>query len=146
MGLAVGLPLFLTGGVSSMVDSAVGFLADLNTPLAMIVIGAQMAGADLEAQLYQPQALRRGRLPAAGRPSGPHAVSALSSVWTPMLYCANIILCAVPVAGATGMLAQRFEQDTAVAAQMVTLTTLLSDADPAPDGGGRPEPVRNLPL
>ena len=44
----------------------------------------------------------------------------------PMLYCANIILCAVPVAGATGMLAQRFEQDTAVAAQMVTLTTLLS--------------------
>lgn len=56
VGLAVGLPLFLTGGrLPSMVDSAVGFLADLNTPLAMIVIGAQMAGADLKRSFTSPR-------------------------------------------------------------------------------------------
>ena len=115
VGLAVGLPLFLTGGrLPSMVDSAVGFLADLNTPLAMIVIGAQMAGADLKRSFTSP------------RLYGVAAFRLLAAPLVPMLYCANIILCAVPVAGATGMLAQRFEQDTAVAAQMVTLTTLLS--------------------
>ena len=43
-----------------------------------------------------------------------------------MSYCACVILCAVPTAGATGMFAQRFGRDTATAAQLVTLTTLLS--------------------
>ncbi len=126
VGLVVGLPLFLTGGrLPSMVDSAVGFLADLNTPLAMIVIGAQMAGADLKRSFTSPRLYGVAAFRLLAAPLVP-MLCLLPLRLDPMLYCANIILCAVPVAGATGMLAQRFEQDTAVAAQMVTLTTLLS--------------------
>lgn len=126
VGLAVGLPLFLTGlRLPGMVSNAVNFVADLNTPLAMIVIGAQMAGADLKVsftslKLYGASAFRLLLGPLIP------LVGLLPFHLDPVSYCACVIMCAVPTAGATGMLAQRFEKDTAVAAQMVTLTTLLS--------------------
>lgn len=126
VGMAVGLTLFLTGWrLPPMVDHAVGFLADLNTPLAMVVIGAQMAGADLKVsftspKLYGAAAVRLLLAPLI-------ALAALLPFHLPpMSYCACVILCAVPTAGATGMFSQRFQRDTAVAAQLVTLTTLLS--------------------
>ena len=51
IGLAVGLVLFLSGlRLPSMVGNAVDFLGDLNTPLAMVVIGGQMASTDLGRQ------------------------------------------------------------------------------------------------
>ena len=97
----------------------------MNTPLAMIVIGAQMAGADLKRSFTSPRLYGVAAFRLLAAPLVP-MLCLLPLRLDPMLYCANIILCAVPVAGATGMLAQRFEQDPAVAAQMVTLTTLLS--------------------
>ena len=55
IGLAVGLTLFLSGmRLPSMVDSAVNFLGDLNTPLAMVVIGGQMASTDLGRTFRRP--------------------------------------------------------------------------------------------
>lgn len=126
VGAVVGLTFFLTGWrPPAMVDNAVGFLADLNTPLAMVVIGAQMAGADLKVsftsrRLYGAAAVRLVLAPLLAM------ALLLPFRLEPMSYCACVILCAVPTAGATGMFAQRFERDTAVAAQLVTLTTLLS--------------------
>lgn len=134
VGMVIGVPLFLSGlwapspdhwYLPPMVTNAIGFVADLNTPLAMIVIGAQMAGADLKAsftslKLYIAAAVRLLLAPAIA------LVGLLPLHLDPMAYCACVILCAVPTAGATGMFAQRFEQDTAVAAQMVTVSTLLS--------------------
>lgn len=126
IGVAVGVPLFLTGWrLPDMVDKAVGYVADLNTPLAMIVIGAQMAGADLRTcitnkKLYLASAVRLLVCPLI-----PLLLLAPLRL-DPMLYCSVVIMCAVPVAGATGMLAQRFGRDTAVAAEMVSLSTLLS--------------------
>lgn len=126
IGFAVGLPLFLFGWrLPETVSSAMGFAANLNTPLAMIVIGAQMARADLRAsftnlRLYAVTAFRLVLSPLI-------ALLALYPLHLdPMLYCACVIMSAVPVAGATGMFAQRFEKDTATAAQLVTLSTLLS--------------------
>lgn len=134
VGMVIGVPLFLTGWwapspdhwyLPSMVTNAIGFVADLNTPLAMIVIGAQMAGADLKVsftslKIYFAAAVRLLLAPAIA------LVALLPFHLDPMSYCVCVILCAVPTAGATGMFAQRFEKDTAVAAQMVTVTTLLS--------------------
>lgn len=45
---------------------------------------------------------------------------------SPLLYCVCVILAATPTAGATGIFSQRFGRDTGTAAQMVTLSTLLS--------------------
>jgi predicted permease len=43
-----------------------------------------------------------------------------------MLYGVCVLLAATPTAGATSIFAQKFERDTATAAQLVTLSTLLS--------------------
>lgn len=125
-GLVIGIPLFLTGlRLPGTIENAVGFLADLNTPMAMVIIGAQMAGADLKVsftslKLYRVAAFRLLLAPLP-------ALLILPLLHTdPTLYYSVVILCGVPSAGMTGMLAQRFNGDTAVAAQVVTLTTLLS--------------------
>lgn len=126
IGFAVAILCFTTGWrPPEMVDKAVGFLSDLNTPLAMIVIGAQMAGADLKTsftslRLYGCAAFKLVLCPLLP------LLALLPFHLPPMLYCSCVIMCAVPTAGATGMLAQRFGRDTAVAAQLVTLSTLLS--------------------
>lgn len=126
IGFAAALPLFLTGWqLPAMVGSAVDFLADLNTPLAMVVIGAQMAGADLKASFTTPKLY----VAAAFRLLAAPLVALLLLFplgLDPTLYCACVILTATPIAGATGMFSQRFGKDTALAAQLVTLSTLLS--------------------
>ena len=126
IGAVIGGFLFFSGlRLPSMVNNAVSFMADLNTPLAMVVIGAQMAGADLKVsftsrKLYGAAAVRLLIAPLIP------LVLLLPLRLPAMSYCACVILCAVPTAGATGMFAQRFGRDTATAAQLVTLTTLLS--------------------
>ena len=129
IGFYASLPVLLFGvRPPEMVDSTIGYLASLNTPLAMIVIGAQMAWADLRAGLrdwrfYGAAAYRLLLSPLV-------AVLLLTGLLPlgldPMLYCACVIVCAVPTAGVTGIMAQRFGKDTAAAAQLVSMTTLLS--------------------
>lgn len=134
VGTAVGLTLFLTGWwqpspghfyLPSTINNAISFLADLNTPLPMIVLGAQMAGADMKAsltdrRLYVAAALRLVVAPLIA------LVALLPFHLDPMAYCACVILCAVPPAGATGMLAQRMGRDTALSAQLISVLTLMS--------------------
>ncbi|NCB63787.1 MAG: AEC family transporter [Clostridia bacterium] len=126
VGVAVGVTLFATGWrFPNMIGAAVHHVANLNTPLAMIVIGAQMAGANLKScltnkKLYVATAFRLILSPLIP------LVLLIPFRLDPMLYCSLIVMCAVPVAGATGMLAQRFGRDTALAAEMVSFSTLLS--------------------
>ncbi len=126
VGLLLGLPLLLFHWrLPTVVNTAVFFMADLNSPLAMIVIGGQIAGADLAAtftqrRLYAASAIKLVAIPAA------LMLVLLPLRLDPMLYCATVILTATPAAGATGIFAQRFGQDTTTAAQYITLSTLLS--------------------
>lgn len=121
-----GIGLFLTHTVlPPMAGSAVGFLADLNTPLAMVVIGGQMAGADLPATfrnraLYGSAALKLIAVPAVT------ALLLLPFDLPPLLYCASVILMATPTAGVTAMFSEQYHRDGKTAAQAVTLSTLLS--------------------
>jgi len=126
IGVAIGLPLFLTGAVlPGPVARTVSFLGDLNTPLAMVVIGAQLARADLGAVL---------------RETRPYAVAGVKLLLiplltagvllpfglSPMFYIAAVILAATPTAGYTSIFAERYGGDTAQAAQLVSLGHLLS--------------------
>lgn len=126
LGLLASLPLLLFHlRLPGPVFSAVSFLADLNTPLAMLVIGGQMAGADFRAiftsaRFYAAAALKLVAIPLAT------ALMLLPFGLDPILYCTCVIVAATPSAGATSIFAQRFGRDTASAAQLVTLTTLLS--------------------
>jgi predicted permease len=123
---AIGAVLYGFGlRLPQQVGNAVGFMADVNTPLAMVIIGAQMADADIlslfrHIELYALAALKLLIFPAIAA-----AILHLFSP-PPLVYCATVILAATPSAGMTSMFAQRFGRDTATAARAVTFTTLLS--------------------
>ena len=125
LSLACGLPLFLLRlRLPSVIGSAVSFLADLNTPLAMVVIGGQMAQADWastfrQRRLYGAAAVKLLLLPALT------ALLLLPFHLDPTMYSTLVILAATPTAGLTAMFAQRFERCPGAAAQLVTLSTLL---------------------
>ena len=126
LGTLTGLVLFLLGvTLPPMVGNAVGFLGSMNTPLAMIIIGAQMAAADWRSIFRSPAIL---------------AASALKLIVIPLLtalllypfhpepdlYCILVLLAGVPTASITAMFAQRYGQDVPTSAQLVAVTTLLS--------------------
>lgn len=126
LSILIALPLFfLEIRLPAAIGDTIGFLADLNTPLAMVVIGAQMAAADLPAtfrntRLYTSAVLRLVVAPILTilllLPFKLEAVSFVSVV----------ILAGVPTAGVTAMFAEQFDRDKDGAAQVVTLSTLLS--------------------
>lgn len=126
LGLLCGLPLFLTRTVlPGPLYKAVGFIGSLNTPLAMIVIGAQMARADLgstfrDKKLYEASAIKLVLVPLLT------AVVMLPFRSNHLLYVGAVILSAAPTAGVTSMFAEKFNKSPERTAQLVSLSTLLS--------------------
>ena len=122
-GLAI-LLFLLQVPVPDPVMEAVGYLGSLNTPLAMVIIGAQMAAVSL------PSLLKDGRL---------YLVSALKLLVVPLItmavllpfhlaqptFLAAVILAGCPVAGITSLFAQKLGKDAPLAAKLVPLSTLL---------------------
>ena len=125
-GLAIGMALFfLNITLPGPVGQAVAYLGGLYTPLAMVVIGAQMASSDLGAvfrqkRLYAVSACKLLLIPTLT------ALLLLPLGLPPLIYCTMVLLAATPVAGVTSMFAQQFHRDQVSAAQAVTLSTLLS--------------------
>ena len=126
IGTIIALALFLWGvTLPAMVGNAVGFLGSMNTPLAMVIIGAQMAAADWRAVFRSPAILAACALKLAAMP----LLTALILYPLhpePELYCTLVLLAGVPTASITAMFAQRYGQDVATSAQLVTVSTLLS--------------------
>lgn len=124
--VVVGLLLYLTGlRLPGPIFSTVHFLGAMNTPLAMVVIGAQMARADLLStfrakKLYAASAIKLLLMP---------VVTALLFYplgLKPDFFVAVVILSAAPTAGISSMFAETYHRHSAQAAQLVTLSTLLS--------------------
>lgn len=126
IGMVIAVTLFLLQiRLPAPIVTAMNDLGDLNTPLAMVVIGAQMAGTDIVAtfkdrRLYLAAVVKLIVMPlvvlAVLLPFRANSVILLTTV----------ILAGCPTAGSTSMFAQMFGKDTATAARMVTLSTLLS--------------------
>lgn len=125
LGFTTGFVLFLSGiRLPQPVDRAMVFLSNLNTPLAMLVIGAQMAATDilrtfLDKKLYLISALRLIIFPAAAM------LALLPFHLDGVMYLSIVISVGCPVAAATGMFAQQFGRDTRTASQSIAQSTLL---------------------
>ena len=125
LGFAAGLLLYLTEWrLPGPIDSAMGYLASLNTPLAMIVIGGQMAQADLVSvfsnkKLYLVSSVKLLGLPLLT------ALVLIPCRLDPIVFSAAVILSGCPTAGVTSLFAQSMGKDTALAARQITLSTLL---------------------
>lgn len=126
LGAAAGFLLFFTGlPLPFPVASAVGYLGSLNTPLAMVVIGGQMASADLGSTFRRPVLYISAALKLIAVPFVT-ALLLLPFGLDGLTYQTLVILAACPTAGITGIFAQQFRRDTTAAAQSITLSTLLS--------------------
>ena len=128
IGLALGLPLFLSStSLPSAVALPVRHMANLNTPLAMIVVGYSLAGAKLG---------RVARMPSA------YAAAFVRLVAYPVVLIAAMypfrahldremmlalaIAGAAPVAAMVSMFAVKFKRDIDVSVAVVSATTLVS--------------------
>lgn len=124
--VAIGLPLFLTRtALPGPIGAGIRYIGNLNTPLAMVVIGAQMARADLlrtfrEKKLYTAAAVKLLLMPLLT------ALVLLPLKLDATFYIAAVILGGAPSAGLTSMLSEQYGRDVEHAAQLVSLSTLLS--------------------
>ncbi len=126
VGVAVGLAIFLLSiPIPSPVQDAVGHMASLNTPLPMLIVGYYLAQTDLPAALKD----RRGYLSIL-----------LRLLLLPLIALGLLLLCGVrgtvltslmicistPTATACTMFASRFDKDTPLSVNLVSLSTLFS--------------------
>ena len=133
VGIACGLPLFLLSvRLPPMVGLPVKMLADVNTPLAMIVIGWYLAAADFRPLLrtgaaYLAVVLRLGAIPLAVL-GGLYGVSRFAAGLDRTMLLAIVASASAPSAALTTMLATRYGRDIPVSVGVVAGTTLLSAA------------------
>ncbi len=127
LGLAVGLPIFLLSlEIPSPVESAVSMLADLNSPLAMVIIGTHLAKTDIvgtfkDVRCYAVAFMRLIVMP---------ALIMLIVMNIPWLNDKQIVTlavqCGAPVAASCALFATKYERDSQLASRMVALSTIFS--------------------
>lgn len=126
IGIALGLGMFLAGIKLPVIPAAViGHLANLNTPIAMLVIGATLATSDLsglwrDRAIFGATFIRLVLIPAAV------LVILLPFKLEYELLTACLIPASAPVAAACALFATRYEQDAGLASHLVAMSTLLS--------------------
>ncbi|MDE6837514.1 MAG: AEC family transporter [Acutalibacter sp.] len=126
IGLAFGLPIYFLGlELPAVVSEPLGLLADLNTPLAMLVIGTYIAGADLHSFMSDMAVYRASflRLIAA-----PLIYLGLLLVIQPgeTLFVSTMVQAATPVAANTVLFAVQYKRDSELASKLVAVSTVLS--------------------
>ena len=129
IGLAVGLPLFLTSTtLPSIVGDPVRYLSELNTPLAMIIIGYYLAEARFASYFRCIPALAASVLRLVVVPS--IVLAALAAVRgfgiDPTMAIALTASASAPVAAMDSMFAAKYGKDVDVSVGLVSFTTLLS--------------------
>ena len=128
VGIALGLPLFL-GSVQlpQVVARPVEFLSDLNTPVAMLVIGYYLAGAKLGPVLRSGSAYL-----AAGIRLLAYPLLLLAALYPfrhgldRTMTLALVTAASAPVAAMVSMFASKFDRDVDMSVGLVSGTTLLS--------------------
>ncbi len=122
----IGMPIFIFGlDLPQVVDSAVNYVASLNTPLAMIFFGTYIANTDLKTMFSVKENYLAALLKLVALPLIMLVVLRLCGV-TGVLLTACIISASVPSANNTVMFSAKYGNDTGVASKVVTFTSVLS--------------------
>ncbi len=126
IGVTVGL-FFLLCGITlpTVIASPVNHLANLNTPIPMLIIGYYLAGAKIKEALRDRSAYLTIALRLAVIPLVTLGVLYLCGVRGTVLVSA-VIGASAPVATATTMFAAKFDRSPTLSVNLVVLSTLLS--------------------
>ncbi len=126
MGSVVALILFFARiRLAGVLEASVDYIASLNTPLAMILLGAYLARAKIgaalkNASMYAVMAMRLLIMPIAAA-----LLFALLGV-DEMLATALILPAACPSAAVGALFAEKFGMDTGYPSQIVSVSTVMS--------------------
>lgn len=114
---------FFSIKVPFTISQPIGFLAALNTPIPMVIVGFHLAGAKLKVSGSSAWISMLFRLIASPLLMllGLYACSVTGTV---LVAC--VIAVSAPVAAVTTMFSEKFDADTGLSAATVSLTTLLS--------------------
>ena len=131
IGVAIGLPFFLfSWNLPSFVGTPVRMMADLNTPLAMIIIGFNLAQAKFGPVLRLPKAYLAGFLRLVFLPllflAIIYGIHCMGVRFDGKMAVAITTAASAPVAALTSMFAVRFNRDVSLSVGLVSATTLLS--------------------
>ncbi len=122
----IGLPIFLTGvEIPYLIGRPIEMLADLNTPVAMLVFGTYLSRTDLKTMLSDKKIYAVALMKLIILPMicmGVYYAFGLSGT----LLTAVIITASVPSANNTFMFASVYGRDTATASKTVALVSFLS--------------------
>ncbi|MBE6781750.1 MAG: hypothetical protein E7540_03405 [Ruminococcaceae bacterium] len=126
IGVTLGLLVFFfTANLPEPIDKTLGFMAGLNTPLAMMVIGFNLASNNLLEPLKQPVTYLVSFLRLLAVPLVSLLVLVLIGVRGDILI-SLIVAASAPVAAVTTVFAVKFENDIKTSVNLVALTTILS--------------------
>ena len=131
VGIALGLPLFLTSTTLPVIlHDPIKYISDLNTPLAMIVIGFYLADARFAAYFRCVPALVASALRLLIIPALVLAglVAARGMRLDPTMAIALTASASAPVAAMDTMFASKYGRDVDVSVGLVAVTTILSIA------------------
>ncbi len=128
VGICVALPLFLLSvKLPAVVGTPVRLLSDLNTPLAMVVIGFYLAGAEFKRVVRCPSAYLALAVRLVACPLVMiAALGALKSHFPREMMLALVIAASAPVAAMVSMFASKFDRDVDLSVGLVSGSTLLS--------------------
>lgn len=126
LSLAIGLMLLLVRiTLPTVLASPMGHLAALNTPLPMLIIGFYLADTDLKAALRDWRSYAAIGLRLLVVPLTALGILYLCGVRGTLLV-SMIIAASAPVAASTTMFATKYDCDTGLSVNLVSLSTLLS--------------------
>ena len=122
----VGLPIFLTGiELPYIITRPVEMLADLNTPVAMLVFGTYLSRTDLKTMLFDKKIYTVALMKLIVLPMICMGVYYLCGLEGTLL-TAVIITASVPSANNTFMFSSKYGRDAATASKTVALVSFLS--------------------
>lgn len=126
IGVLIGMVLFLFSvPVPTLITDAVGHMASLNTPVPMIIVGYYMAQTDILGALKDVKGYLCMFIRLIAMPLLMLALMLLAGVRGTVLTSAMICICA-PAATACTMFATRYERDTLLSVNLVSLSTLFA--------------------
>ncbi len=126
IGIAVGLIIFLCSiKLPAVISQPVGYLANLNTPLPMLIIGYHLANSNIKKCITDFYGLFTVFMRLLVIPLAVLGLLMLCNIKGNMLL-ALILSVSSPVAANTTMFAAKFERDTELSVNMVSLSTVIS--------------------
>ena len=122
------LLLTLTGlHLPAVVESTLSSLGCMNTPLAMLIIGASLCHSDIRAALTSPRLYKISAIRMLVMPLVILGLVKLLPI-SPMLAGVTVIMAAMPIAGNCAMLSDMYTPEDMTASQAVIVSTLMSAA------------------